>query len=441
MSGLDAAAVARALGCRVAGACFTAVSTDTRTLRPGALFVALQGERFDGHDYLEAAREAGAVAAVVRRGTRAVSGLALLEVDDTLAAYGALARERRRLVPGPVLAITGSNGKTSTKEMLAAVLRTRYRVHATALNLNNLVGIPQTILGAPDDVEALVIEAGASELGELARARQIIEPTAVIITNVDASHLDGFGSIEGILAEKLSLADGVPLAVVGPTPPALPEGARRLARRVIVGTIPATTVDAEGCPSFEADGVPVRLPLRGAHQAANAMLVWILGRELGLDPAAMAGALARVTVPGGRGEVLTQGALTVLNDSYNANPASFRAAIATAREMRGGRRLVFVAGTMKELGPEADRYHREVADELAALRPDLLAAVGEFVPALEPHRAALGDALLTAPDAPALGPLLAPRLRGDELVVLKASRGAALERILPYLGITATATH
>ncbi|MGB7212680.1 MAG: Mur ligase family protein, partial [Gemmatimonadales bacterium] len=234
MSRWSAAMVSEALGVPVPGAGFESISTDTRTLATGALFVALTGERFDGHDHLAAAQRAGAAAAIVRRGTAAVEGLPLVEVDDTLAAYGRLARARRREIQGPVIAITGSNGKTSTKEFLAAVLGTAYRVHATALNLNNLVGVPQTILAAPSGTDALVIEAGASEPGELARARTIIEPSVVVITNVAPSHLDGFGSVAGILAEKLSLAAGAPLAVVGADPPALTEGARTIAARVLV---------------------------------------------------------------------------------------------------------------------------------------------------------------------------------------------------------------
>ena len=442
----SAAFVARALERPVTGPGFTEISTDTRTLVPGALFVALRGERFDGHDHLAAARDQGAVAAVVRRGTPPVPGLALLEVDDTLAAYGRLGRERRREITGPVVAITGSNGKTSTKEMLAAVLRTRWRVHGTKLNLNNLVGVPQTILQSAPDTEALVVEAGASEKGELARMREIIEPSVVVITNVHESHLDGFGSVQGILEEKLSLAVGAPLAVVGPDPAALPAGARRLAKRVITAGLAgadrvpdAIEVDGRGEPTFTADGARVHLPLRGAHQAGNAMLAWTVGREHGCAPAAMAEALGALVIPGGRGEILQHGGLTVVNDAYNANPSSFRAAIELARSMRPGRRLVFVAGTMRELGAESTRYHREVAEALVALDPELLAAVGEFVPALEPHRARLGDRLLTAEDAPALAPRLAARIRGDELVVLKASRGPALERILPALGITTTA--
>ncbi|MEO6067943.1 MAG: UDP-N-acetylmuramoyl-tripeptide--D-alanyl-D-alanine ligase [Gemmatimonadales bacterium] len=446
MSRWNAEFVARALGVPVSGVGFREISTDTRTLAPGALFVALTGEQFDGHAHLAAARDKGALAAVVRRGTPVTPGLTHIEVGDTLAAYGRLGRERRREFPGPVIAITGSNGKTSTKEMLAAVLRTRWRVHATKLNLNNLVGIPQTILAAPPGTEALVVEAGASEAGELARARDIIEPTLVVITNVQPSHLDGFRSVEGVMFEKLTLAREVKLAVVGTDPPRLAEGARRVAERVISAGLEGAdrvpdrvSMNTAGEPTFEIDGHRVHLPIRGRHQVGNAMLAWAVGRELFCDPAAMASALGSLVLPGGRGELIQHGGLTVLNDAYNANPASFLAVMDVARAMRGGRRLVFVAGTMRELGADSARYHREVADALVALAPELLAAVGEFVPALEPHRAVLGDRLLTAPDAVALGPLLAARLQGDELVVLKASRGPALERILPSLGITATA--
>jgi UDP-N-acetylmuramoyl-tripeptide--D-alanyl-D-alanine ligase len=168
---------------------FTAVLTDTRAIVPGALFIALAGERFDGHDYLGAAARAGAAGAVVRRGAALPPGLAGFEVDDTLRAYGRLARARRRELRGPVIAVTGTNGKTSTKEMLAAVLGTRYRVHATRANLNNLVGVPLTILDAPEETEALVVEAGANLPGEIARCREIIEPSLVVVTNAVAGHL------------------------------------------------------------------------------------------------------------------------------------------------------------------------------------------------------------------------------------------------------------
>jgi UDP-N-acetylmuramoyl-tripeptide--D-alanyl-D-alanine ligase len=433
--------VAGALGATLPeGGPFSSVSTDTRTLEPGALFVALSGERFDGHDHLGDALTRGAAAAVVRTGTPAVAGLPLVEVASPLEAYGALAHARRKEIAGPVIAVTGTNGKTSTKEMLRAVLATRYQVHATHANLNNLVGVPYTILSAPEGTEALVVEAGANLPGEISRYREIIDPDITVITNAGAGHLEGFGSPEGVLNEKLALARDVALAIVGTDPPALADGARHLARRVLTAGINAAerkardlTLDQQGRASFMAGDEAIQLPYPGRHLAANAMLAWAVAEELGLDLHASARALGSVTLPSGRTELTQLGLMTVLNDCYNANPQSFASAIASARAMREGRRLVFVAGTMRELGSASAQLHAEVADQLVALKPDLLAAVGEFVAPLEARREAFAGELLTAADPLALGPILAPHLAGDELVVLKASRGVALERILPLL--------
>ncbi len=442
MTGWTADEVRAALELDAGGetAAFTRVLTDTRAIEPDALFVALAGDRFDGHDYLEAAAASGATGAVVRRGTAVPKSLIGFEVPDTLRAFGLLARARRRRLDGPVLAVTGTNGKTSTKEMLAAVLGTRYRTHATRANLNNLVGVPMTILEAPDDTEALVVEAGANLPGEIARYREIIEPSLTIVTNAVAGHLEGFGSLTWVIEEKLALTDGVPLAIVGTDPAELAAGARRRARTVRT----AGLHDADLVPNrveLSPDARPVltfgettfTLAIRGLHQADNATRVWAVVEQLGLDRAAAAAALEGFGLPAGRGELLEQGGLTVLNDCYNANPQSFRAAIATARALRGDRRLVFIAGTMRELGAESAALHREIAAALVALQPDVLAVVGDFVPAVAPYAEQLGDRLVTAEDPIVLGPLVAARLEGGEVVVLKASRGVALERILPAL--------
>ncbi|MEP6689477.1 MAG: UDP-N-acetylmuramoyl-tripeptide--D-alanyl-D-alanine ligase [Gemmatimonadales bacterium] len=429
-----------------AGPTFSRVLTDTRTVEPGALFVALVGDRFDGHDYLEAAIAAGAIGVVVRDGMSVPAGVTAFHVPDTLRALGLLARARRREIAGPVVAVTGTNGKTSTKEMLAAVLATRYRVYATRANLNNLVGVPTTILEAPEGTEALVVEAGANLPGEIARYREIIEPSLAIVTNAVQGHLEGFGSLAGVVAEKGALTDSVPLAIVGTEPPALADRARRGARAVrTAGLRGADLVPDEvelgpdARPVLRFGNARFTLAARGLHQADNATRVWAVVEALDLDRAASARALEAFAIPAGRGDLLEQGGLTILNDCYNANPQSFRAAIATARALRHGRRLVFIAGTMRELGENAPALHAEIAAALVELAPDLLAAVGEFVPALAPYAADLGDQLLTAADPVALGPLVAARLEGGEVVVLKASRGVALERILPAL--TNRATH
>ena len=423
---------------------FSGVSTDSRAIPQGALFVALEGERFDGHNHLSAAAAAGATGAIVRQGTPVVPGLVLFEVPDTLRAFGLLARARRRTLKGPVIAVTGTNGKTSTKEMLAAVLRTRYITYATRANLNNLVGVPLTILEAPAETEALIVEAGANLPGEIARYRGIIDPSLTIVTNAVAGHLEGFGSLAGVVAEKLSLTDNVPLAVVGIDPPDLATGARKRAARVRTAALrnadltpDRVTLDQSARPVITIGEHTFVLAARGLHQADNAIRVWAVVEALGLDPKMAAHALERFSIPAGRGEVLQEGSLTILNDCYNANPQSFRAAIATAAALRGKRRLVFVAGTMRELGGDSTALHLEVADALVELKPDLLAAVGDFVPALERHAGALGDRLITAADPVALAPILTQRLEGNEMIVLKASRGVALERILPALAARA----
>jgi UDP-N-acetylmuramoyl-tripeptide--D-alanyl-D-alanine ligase len=424
---------------------FAAISTDSRALAPGTLFVALAGERFDGHDYLDAAAAAGATGAVVRQGARVPSGVTAFEVPNPLQAFGQLARARRRELIGPVVAITGTNGKTSTKEMLAAVLGTRYRVYATRANLNNLVGVPTTILEAPADIEALVVEAGANLPGEIAQYRAIIEPSLTVVTNAVEGHLEGFGSLAGVMAEKLALTDGVPLAIVGSQPPELAAGARSRAKAVRTAGLEraelmpdAVELGPDARPILTFGEVRFTLAARGLHQADNATRVWAVVEALGLDRQRAARALEGFSMPGGRGELLEAGGLTILNDCYNANPQSFRAAIATARALSHGRRLVFIAGTMRELGPESAALHADIARALVDLGPDLLGAVGDFATALAPYAARLGDRLVTAPDPLALGPLIASRLEGGEVVVLKASRGVALERILPALTNRAT---
>jgi len=441
--------VAQALGVpSPAHLTFSGISTDTRHLTPGTLFVALKGDRFDAHGFLAPALAQGAAAAVVRRGTAPVDGLPVFEVADTLVALGDLARARRRaLLPlrptvAPVVAVTGSSGKTSAKEMIRAALAARWRVHATTGNLNNLVGVPLTILGAPDDTEALVVEAGASVPGEIARLRDIIEPTVGVVTNVGYAHLEGFGSLEGVLGEKVRLLERVPVAVVGTDPPALAQAARRLARTVVAGSDETAAVrpdaaelDDAGRARITWHGVSVTLPVAGFHQVENAMIALAVARETGVEAARAVAALARVAIPGGRGGLLEAGALTIVDDSYNANPSSLGAAVALARWLarRRGRPLVLVVGTMLELGAESARLHAAAAAEIAAAPPDLVAAVGAFVPAFEAHRGVLGGRLLTAPDAETLGPKLKSAVPGNAIVLLKASRGVALERVLRYL--------
>jgi len=422
---------------------FTAISTDTRTLRGGELFVALRGERFDAHDFLAEARVRGATGAVVRHGTPPVPGLALFPVSDPLVALGDLARARRRELPrdAAVVAVTGSSGKTSTKELIRAALAPRHHVHATRANLNNLVGVPLTMLAAPPDTTALVLEVGASLPGEIPRLRAIIEPTIAVVTTVGYAHVDGFGSLGRVLHEKLSLLEGAAVAIVGTEPPALATTARRITRTITAGRrdadiVPdAAELDDEGRVRLTWRGHTVTIPVAGFHQIDNAMLALAVAAEIGVPAAEAVAGLAAVTLPGGRGAVREVGRLLVIDDTYNANPASLASALAFARWLadRRARPLVVVVGSMLELGPESARLHAAAAREIVAARPALVGAVGQFVSAFADVARDLGAPLLTAADAEALGPQLRAALRGDEVVLLKASRGVALERVLHHL--------
>jgi UDP-N-acetylmuramoyl-tripeptide--D-alanyl-D-alanine ligase len=367
-------------------------------------------------------------------------------VDDTLAALGRLARARRRMFPEatPVVAITGSSGKTSTKEMIRAALGARYRVHATTANLNNLVGVPLTILSAPERTEALVVEAGASVPGEIARMRDIIEPTIAVITNIGYAHVEGFGSLEGVMAEKLSLLDGVPVAIMGTGPDTMwPEARRRT--QVIPAALSGKPdedalldryLDKDGHPRLTLDsGEKVTLPALGIHQLENAQIALAVAQRAGVDHDAAVRALASLQLPDGRGNVREIGNLLVIDDTYNANPGSLRRAVQTGAWLAKHQRrpFVVVVGTMLELGPESARLHAEAARDIARRKPALVAAVGTFARVFESLREDLGGRLIVAADAEALGPKLKSALRGNELLLLKASRGVALERVLNYL--------
>ena len=416
------------------------LTTDTRTMKQGELFVALKGERFDAHDFLGDARLAEVGGVIVRKGTPRWPGFDWFEVDDTLVALGQLARYRREQFTGPVVAVTGTNGKTSTKELIAAALGVKFRVHKSDKNLNNLVGVPLTVLAAPVEAEAMVVECGASLRGEIGRMRQIVRPDVAIVTNVGPGHLEGFGSLEAVLAEKVSLLADAPVAVVGTRPGHLPEAARRIAKKVVTAAIeqPADwsaeslTLRDGGQATFTVRGVEVKLPLPGRHMVANALVALAVADATGVPLADAARGLANVALPGGRSEITEIDGFTVVNDCYNANPTSLVAALDLVRDLRGNRRAVVVVGTMRELGSEAAALHREAAKAVLALGPDLVAAIGDFVPAF----AGLGDGgprIVGGATPEAVAAELKPLLQKGDIVLLKASRGVQLEKLLPLL--------
>jgi UDP-N-acetylmuramoyl-tripeptide--D-alanyl-D-alanine ligase len=416
------------------------ITTDTRALAPGSCFVALRGERFDAHDYLAQAVAAGAAALVVEDATRTAGlGVPVFTVEDTHLALADLARYRRLAWARPVVAVGGSNGKTSTKELLKAVLGSRFRVHATTGNLNNRVGVPLTLLALDDAADVAVIEVGTNQPGEIAFLRDVARPDVAVVTTVQEEHLEGFGDLAGVMAEELALCDEVPIAVVPAAEPEVVAGATRRAGRVVTVAVPTTSgVHADGRGYLDVEGTRVELPLRGRHNVANAALALAVGREFGIAPTDAARGIAAMPLPSMRSAVTPLGRALLLNDAYNANPGSAKAALDLLTDIGAGRQRVVVLGTMRELGAAAPRAHREVAEAALAGGFDLICGIGEFVPALE--QLALGDPrVLLANDVDDLWPQLQPRLQSDAAILLKASRGVALERLVPHLTTWATA--
>lgn len=429
------ARVAQALGGGPSdGRAFTGITTDTRKIRAGECFVALKGEQFDAHDFLAEAVAAGAAALVVNDARRAATlGVPVFEVPDTLIALGALGRYRRLAWGRPVIAVGGSNGKTSTKELLKAVLGSRLTVHATTGNLNNRIGVPLTLLALDDAADVAVVEAGTNEPGEIAILREIIQPDIAVVTTVQEEHLEGLGDLAGVMDEELSLTDAVAVAVVpGDEPAVVAEATRRAGRTLAPVLPPKHGLHADGRGWLDLDGQRVEVPLRGLHNLRNAMLAITVGREFGLGLEDIATGLDRMPAPPMRSAVAPLGRALLLNDAYNANPGSARAAIALLADIGGGRQRVAVLGTMRELGAHTERAHREVAEAALAAGHDIVCGIGEFAPALE--RLAPGDArVITAADVDDLWPKLQPRLAPEAAILLKASRGVKLERLVPIL--------
>jgi UDP-N-acetylmuramoyl-tripeptide--D-alanyl-D-alanine ligase len=418
------------------------ITTDTRQIASGDCFVALIGEKFDAHDFLREAVERGAVALVVSRPERGAGlGVPVFSVHDTLEALGALARYRRRAWSGTVIGVGGSNGKTTTKELIRAALAACLRVHATTGNLNNLIGVPLTILAIPDDADVAVVEMGINVPGEMTRLRGIVEADIAVMTSVSEEHLEGLGSLEGVMREESELFRGARVAIVPSSQPEIAEAARPRAARVVSagldsGDVRATrwSSGADGVGEIEVDGVVLRPPTRGAHNLRNTMLALAVARELGLSTADAARGIARATFPSMRMEMapIGNGGATLINDAYNASPASMRAAIDVLAGSGSGRQRVAILGSMRELGVHASRLHEEVARAALASPVEIVAGMGEIGVALR----ALGSGdprVVVADDVDALWTALAPRLARDAVILLKASRGVKLERLVPPL--------
>ncbi len=433
-------------------AAFTGVSTDSRTVREGDLFVALEGERFDGHDFVSEALRRGAQAAVVDQGwldaqkRRAVRGRPLIGVPDTLEALQNLARYHRRRMGIPLLGITGSNGKTTTKEMTASVLGTRFRVLKSEASFNNHIGVPLTLLRLRRAHEVAVLELGMNHPGEIAELCEVAAPTAGIITNVGPVHLEFLGDLEGVARAKGELADAIGrdgfLALNADDERVMGLAGRTPARKTTFGLSKTADVRAEGLelkegafPRFRLRGLPVRLRVPGRHNVYNALAAAAAGLAMGCEPEEVREGLETYRGSAWRGELVRTAGVLLINDAYNANPVSIARALEMLAEWQNGRprRKVAVLGDMLELGSAAPQAHAEAGRRAAAADVDLLVAVGSHAPELARAAEASGlaaEKIETGPDTDAAWSILQRRLLPGDLVLLKASRGVGLERLV-----------
>ncbi len=414
------------------------VTTDSRSVSPGQLFVALTGENFDGHDYIAAAVEKGAAAIVASRGVPGLD-VPVFQVADTLVALGQLGSYSRRAWGGAVVMVAGSNGKTTTKDLILAALSRAMKVHATSGNLNNRIGVPLTLLSIPPDCEIAVVEAGTNLPGEVAILRSIIDPDIAVVTSIGEEHLEGLGDLDGVLREESAAFDGVRIAI---TPAFQPEiGAEASGRAATVVTAGLDEGDVKPSSwSIEPDGVgtlvlgAARLtpPLRGIHNLRNTMLAIAVSRSCGVSDGVAAAGIEAMPVPRMRSAWQQLGRATLINDAYNANPGSTRAAIDLLTSVGPGRQRVVVLGTMRELGDAADRCHDDISRLALDSGADVVAGVGDFAASLA--RVGGGDPrIVTSGTVAELWTLLAPRMQPDAVILLKASRGVQLEQLVPQL--------
>ncbi|OAI43260.1 hypothetical protein AYO41_02230 [Verrucomicrobia bacterium SCGC AG-212-E04] len=433
-----------------------AVSTDSRSIEPGALFVALRGENFDGHRFVGAAAKRGAVGALVERGFRAEADFAelpLIEVDDALGAYQRLAAEYRRSLQLRVVGITGSNGKTSTKDFVGAVLSRGFRVLKTEGNFNNHVGVPRMLLRAGAQDEIAVLEMGMNHPGEIAPLVRMAAPELGIITNIGMAHIEFLGSAAAIAQEKGDLAAAIPaagLVLLGADDEFTPIIARRCiapVRKVGIahGDIQAVDVseDLDGS-RFDVvtdDGAraAASLPVPGRHMVQNSLFAFAAGLHFGISLADCAAALRDVSVTKSRLQRRDVGGLQFLDDTYNANPESMIAALETLARIPVPGRRIAVLGRMGELGAEALAGHRRVGEAAARLGLDFLVCVGAEARWIADGARAAGFANLAAvEDTLEAARCVREFARAGDLTLVKGSRSAAMETLFAHLAPAAT---
>jgi len=422
----------------------TGVSIDSRNLEPGDLFFALAGEKVDGHDFLRKAFEKGAVAAVVSTEFQYSGEEILIHVSDPLLALQQLAAFYRNQFAIPVLALTGSNGKTTTKEMIGAVLSTQYKVAITPGNLNNHIGLPLSICRWPEDLDMAVLEMGTNHFGEIARLCEIAQPTHALITNIGKGHLEFFGDIKGVARAKKEILEGLPengTAFLNGDDPGQKLMSEIVKKTITYGFAEACTVqgenekiNTEGFPFMQVQGQKILLQVPGRCNLMNALAAMAVGKEFGIKDENIKKALESFTAANQRMHLIQTGEITILNDCYNANPGSMEQAFLVCSEMAGYPRKIAVLGDMKELGRSAHEEHIALGRSVVSAGFEAIFGTGEEMRLTveEAKKHGLKDSgwfestetLLTA---------LKKYLQDQDLILVKGSRSMKMEFIVDSL--------
>ena len=438
---------------------FRGISTDSRSIRRGDLFVALRGDRFDGHQFIPAVLAKGAAGAIVHdgyewKGTRTKSSEPFVfGVQDPLFAYQQLATHHRSRFSIPLVAVTGSNGKTTTKDMVASVLAARWRTLKTDGNYNNRIGVPHTLFRLTARHQAAVIEMGVDHRGQTTRLCEIVRPTIGLITNIGPDHLEFFGGMEGSAQAKAELLDMLPLegtAVLNADDPYFDYLAARARCRVVsfglsdraqvrgvqvVSDVRRGTMFSLRLPG-KSRPVSVLIKVHGAHNVINALAAAAVRFSLNLTGATIADGLTKFRPAAMRSQVISHHGVQIINDCYNANPASMKAALQLLGEWTPARDRVAVLGDMLELGRGTQQLHREVGRFAAALPLSRLIACGDLGREIAAGAKEAGmseQAVVELPDAGAAADFLKKSVRRGDVILVKASRGMRMEHIVQGL--------
>ena len=434
---------------------YIGISTDSRFIRPGQVFWALKGERFDGHDFLEEAVRKGASGLVVQKGTPFSgirAGASIIEVDDTLQALGDLAAKYRRLYDIPLVAVTGSNGKTTTKEMIASILSTKKRVLKNKGNFNNLIGLPLSLLNLSVKHDVGVVELGMNRRGEIARLTKISDPTVGVVTNIGPVHLEHLKTLAAVAEAKGELFQEMSseaTAIINKDDPQIDKLSQKFSGKKITigiahpGEVSARSIKLIGEKGIKFDlmilgeTIPIYLPMIGEHNVMNVLAAAAAVVAVGEKPDIIPGALEQFANFPLRQEIVKlSNDITVINDAYNANPISMKLALDTFLDLKGSARGVAVLGDMLELGSEAVARHHKLGEQIAQSDIDCLFLMGNYATEVRVGAIAGGfpsESIVIGRGHQELADLLKTFLKKGDWMLVKGSRGMEMEKVVKNL--------